>query len=265
MKLYPALGAILLSAGPAYAADLRELCPERPGLDVPACTLDPGHVLVETAVADWTLDRQPDSRKDTIVLADTLVRFGVGPSTELRAGFTGYGVERERDRTAGTITKVHRAGDLTLSLKQNLSNPDGKHLSVAMLPTLTLPIGRQPIGAGTWEATLRVPATWEVTDVIQLQVTPEIEAAADEDGTGRHLAWGTAAGVQFELTKTLNLTVEVEAIRDRGPEEHQTLAVAAASVAFQVGKNLQFDVGGAAGLNHDTPDARAYWGIARRF
>ena len=73
----------LLIASPALADDdLRDPCAERPGLDTPACTVDPGHLQVELGVGDWTLDKQAGSRTDTILLGQALARYGVGTSTE---------------------------------------------------------------------------------------------------------------------------------------------------------------------------------------
>jgi hypothetical protein len=163
------------------------------------------------------------------------------------------------------VEKAHRTGDVTLGLKQNLSNPDGNGFSLAVLPSISLPVGREPIGAGTWEASLLVPASWELNDAVQLQLTPEVDAAADEDGKGRHLAWGTAAGVNIELTKALDLDLEVKALRDRDPGEHRTEALAGVAFALKLGDNLQLDLGGTAGLNHASADVEAYGGIVRRF
>ena len=93
------LFAGLLIASPAMAEDkLRDLCAERPGLDTPACTVDPGHLQVEVGLGDWTLDKQPGSRTDTITAGDISARYGVGESTELRLGWTAYGHARTRDR-----------------------------------------------------------------------------------------------------------------------------------------------------------------------
>ena len=61
-------------------------------------------------------------------------------------------------------------------------------------------------------------------------------------------------------------TAEVlQALRDDDPAEHTTQALAALSLAWSANDDLQFDIFGAAGLNHDTPDARLYAGISRRF
>src|SRR3954464_11393937 len=141
----------LLIAPPAAAEDkLRELGAERPGLDTPACTVDPGHLQVELGLGDWTLDKQPGSRTDTIVAGDISARYGVGDSTEIRLGWTSYGHSRTRDQATGMVDRLSGTGDVTIGLKQNLVSPSGDGFSMALLPSVSLPTGKNGIGAGDW-------------------------------------------------------------------------------------------------------------------
>jgi hypothetical protein len=245
------------------SAQEREYCPERPGLDTPACTMAPGRVSVETAIADWTRDDQPGSREDTIRFGDTLVRVGLTDTIEARVGWTPFGHDRMRD--ASGVDTVDGVGDVSLGIKANLHDPDGSGFSVAVLPYVTLPVGRSSIGAGDWGAGFLVPVTYELSDAVSLDLTPEIDAAVDEDGNGRHLAYSAAAGLAVKLDKDFTLTGEVQALRDDDPEEHATQTLAALSLAWSATDDLQFDILGAAGLNNHTPDARLYAGISRRF
>ena len=256
----------LLIASPALADDdLRDLCAERPGLDTPACTVDPGHLQVELGVGDWTLDKQAGSRTDTILLGQALARYGVGTSTEVRLGWTAYGHIRTRDRASGAIDRSSGTGDITIGLKQNLSNPNGDGFSLALLPYASLPTGKNDIGAGDWGAGLLLPISFDLTDKVSWATTPEVDAAVDADGNGRHLAFGSAAGLDVELSKHWSMSVEGELIRDRDPSGHSTRAVAGAFLAYKPQERLQFDVGAQAGLNRATPDVELYFGISRKF
>lgn len=265
MRAMVTLGLSLMLAAPATAEAPRDLCADRPGLGTPACTVDKGHVQVEIGLADWTLDRQPDVRTDTILASDLQLRYGVSDTTELRLGWTAYGHQRERDRANGAIDRTARTGDVTLGIKQNLRNPDGSKLSVALLPFVSVPVGRRPIGQGDWGAGLLVPVDYEVAEGVTLQLTSEIDAAVDEDGAGRHLAYGSVAGIEFDLTETFSIDAELEATRDRDPGGHATMTLAALSFAYKPQKQIQFDIGGAAGLNHATPDVEVYFGVSRKF
>ena len=265
-KMWPAAAIVAaLLPVPATAQDLREFCGDRPGLSTPACTVDPGHLQVELGLGDWTLDKQPDSRTDTVLAGDLQLRYGIGDTTELRLGWTALGHERVRDRMTGTIEHATRTGDVTVGIKQNLHNPDGKGFSIAVLPFASLPVGRQPIGAGTWGVGVLVPIEYELTDGLQLQLTPEIDAKPDEDGNGRHLAYSNVVGLDVGLTKSLELDLELQAIRDREPEGHQTMALAGVALDYVVAERTQFDIGSTAALNRNTPDVEVYFGISRKF
>jgi hypothetical protein len=262
-----ALSVALLSFAALYAtsasAQDREYCPERPGLDTPACTIAPGKISVETSIVDWTRDDQPGSREDNILFGDTLVRVGVSDTIEARIGWTPFGHDRMRDSTG--VDPVNGVGDVSLGMKANLLNPDGSGISVSVLPFVTLPVGRSSIGAGDWGAGFLVPITYEISDTVSLDLTPEIDAAVDQDGNGRHLAYSSTAGLAFKVAKDFTLTGEVQALRDNDPDQHATQALGALSLAWMANDDLQFDILGAAGLNDDTPDARVYAGISRRF
>jgi hypothetical protein len=256
---------LLAAAGTAHAQELRELCPERPGLGTPACTVDPGHLQIEVGLGDWTLDRQPDSRTDTILSGDASLRYGVTDSLEARIGWTAFGHERERDRMTGDVSRRSGVGDITLGLKQNLMNPDGSKLSIALLPFATLPVGRQPIGSGDWGAGLLAPVNYELSDSIQLEFTPEVDAEVDEDGHGRHLAYSGVVGLADKLSDAVSGTIEYQALRDRDPAGRETRQLAGLSLAWEARPQFQFDLGSNIGLNHAAPDVEVYFGVSRKF
>ena len=87
----------------------------------------------------------------------------------------------------------------------------------------------------------------------------------DEDGDGRHIAYGAGAGVTADLTDKLSLSAELQAIRDRDPADRSTEERAGVSFGWQAADDLQFDAGSNLGLNHDTPDVELYAGVSRRF
>ena len=142
----------------------------------------PGRVSVETSLGDWTLDKQGGDRTDTVLIGDTSVRIGLTDSIEAQVGWTPLGIVRER--TGGAVDRATRAGDATLGIKANLRNPDGSGFSVAVQPFVTLPVGRAPVGARDWGAGLVVPLTYDLSKTVNLEITPEVDAAVDQDGRG---------------------------------------------------------------------------------
>jgi hypothetical protein len=259
------LAALLMtSAGAAAQEAARPLCPSRPGLGTTPCIVDAGHLLGEVALADWTLDRAEGERSDTILLGDTLVRLGVAERLELQLGLTAVGIARERD-AGGRIDRRTRPGDLTAGAKLNLLNPDGSGLSVSIQANATLPVGRDPIGDGTWSAGGLLAINYDLSETLHLGLTPEVDAAADEDRQGRHLAFGSVVGLTADLTDRLAGSVELLALQDRDPAGHGTVTLAGTSLAWQPGENLQLDAGANLGLNRASADLELYVGVSRRF
>jgi len=249
----------------ASAADLRDYCPDRPGIGTPSCIIDRGHASVELGIADWTLYRSPDERDSSLVLGEGLLRYGLTDTTEVQLGWTGYGRDDDHDRLSGTRDIRHGSGDVMIAMRQNLRNPDGSGFSVSLMPFATLPVGRQPIGAGDWGAGLRAPVSYALDDRLSLEWVPEADAAVDEDGHGRHLAYGAVGGLALKMSEAITTTAELQLLRDDDPAGHRTQRLAGLSLAWQPRGDLQIDVGANGGLDRDTPDVELYFGVARRF
>lgn len=257
---------LLLLAGPALAKDgLRELCSDRPGLNSPACTVDKGHLQIEMGLGDWTLDRQNDMRTDTVRTGDAVLRYGIGAATEIAVGWTLYGHARVRDRMTGAVDRAVGTGDVTIAIKQNLAHPDGSGFALALTPYVTAPTGWHPIGAGDWGAGLLMPITYDLADTVTLLLTPELDAAVDEDRHGRHTAYGSAGGIGVKLSDAIAVSIEAQAIRDRDPGGRSTQLLGGVYGTFQADARMQFDIGAQAGLNRATPDVELSFGITRKF
>ena len=256
---------LAIVASPAAAQETRDFCPDRPGLGTPPCTTAPGRAMVEVGLADWTLDRTPQTRTDTVVAGDTLVRIGIAEHAEIQIGWTAFGHVRERERLTGVIDTASGVGDVTVAVRRNLANPDGSGTSIAVMPYATLPTGGSAIGAGDWGAGVLIPVSFDLGGGLSLGLTPEIDAAVDEDRSGRHVAYGSVVGLGVELSETLSATAEVQVLRDHDPDGHATQALAGLSAGWQPGEATQLDVGANLGLNRATSDVELYVGIARRF
>ncbi|HYJ84044.1 MAG TPA: transporter [Allosphingosinicella sp.] len=254
----------LAFATAARAEEPRDFCPDRPGLGTPACTIDPGLFDVELGIADWTLDKTPDARTDILEAGQLLVRIGLTESLEAQLGWTAFGHVRTRDRATGSVDKASGVGDVTFALRQNLMNPDGSGFSLAVMPFATLPAGGEAIGAGDWSAGLLVPLSYDLGGGAQLGLTAEIDAAADSDRDGRHLAYGGVAGVSLPLSESLGATFEIAATRDEDPSGHSTEWLAGLSAGWMANDDLQLDAGANIGL-HGAADVQLYFGVSRRF
>ena len=110
-----------------------------------------------------------------------------------------------------------------------------------------------------------VPVQYGLTKDLALQFTGEAQAAVNESGSGRHLAYSGIWGVDYQVSKAFDLTGEVMLERDRDPSGHETHALAAAAVAWRPTGRTQLDVQAVAGLNRTSPDIRLTFGGAVLF
>ena len=251
----------LLLAVPAAAQD-RPFCADRPGLNTPPCTLEPGVVQPEIGLGDLTRDRTGDIRTDTLTLAFPVVRAGLTNSLEAQVGWAAFG--RVTTRGADGRSRQSSTGDVLLSLRRNLLNPDGSGTSVALMGTVVLPTGGNAIGQGTTSFRLLAPISTGLPGGFGLAATPEVDAAPDADGDGRHVAFGSVVGLSHPVGP-FGVTAELSVFRDRDPFGHTTQSLAALSAAWQPADDWQLDLGSAFGLNRDTADSRVYFGVVRRF
>ena len=258
------LWAACVMASCAHAETQRDLCADRPGLGTPACTVMPGQVIVEAGIADWTLARQSSSRTDAVQAAQLLLRAGLADHLEVQIGWNGYGHIRTRD-ALGNVTAANGAGDMRIALKRNLMNPDGSGTSLAIMPYVTLPVGKSSVGAGDWGVGMILPASVSLAHGIGLALTPEIDAAVNQSGSGRHLAFGSVAGVSLPLIRNISLTTELSWFRDNDPSDHSNHLLSGMSLAWQPSKAFQLDIGANLRLGGNAANQEIYFGIARRF
>ena len=257
--------AALFAVAPAMADDEPRFCPTRPSIGGSSCTTEPGRLHVEFSLVDWQRDDQPDQREDRIVAADLLARLGVGKNTEVQLGWTAFGHDRTRDKTSGALDTVNNTGDVTFAIREHLAGQEGKPFSAGVQAFVTAPTGRYPVGSGTWTTGVIVPVQYDLTKKLAVSFTGEADAAANESGDGRHLAYSGIGGLRYKVTDNISTFAELSIERDNDPSGHQTIALAAFSTAWRPTKTLQFDILAVAGLNRVSPDIRLVAGGAVLF
>jgi hypothetical protein len=253
--------------GPANADVLRDFCPDRPGKGTPPCILDTGHIQAEMSLFDLTHAQGADAASDTALIGDLLIRAGISKTTEIRIGWTPVGIVRSRDLITNIHSHIASTGDVSLGFRTNLKNPDGSGFSVAIQPSVSLPTGGNAIGSGTWGASLAVPMSVQMSKVIQLAFTPELDASPNSDGKSRHARYGGVIGIGMQLGTTVSGGVEIAAFRDEDPAGRSSAATLDMTLAWTPAavKDFQIDAGLYAGLNRQTPGLQVALGIAKRF
>ena len=259
--LHPLAFLALLFAAPAVAQDAQErpFCADRPGLNTSPCTMSPGRVQAEVGAANLTRDRVDGVRTDVLLVGRPVVRIGLTDSLEAQVGWTAY--QRVTTRFAGGRDRASSTGEVLLSARQNLRNPDGSAPSYSVMGTAVL-----PTGGGDKRASFRLlaPLALPLAGQFGFAATPEVDLVPDGDGRGRHAVFGSVAGVSRSIGP-IGVAAELSVFRDTDPDAESTQTLAAFSAAWQPANDWQLDLGTAIGLNRSTADSQVYLGVSRRF
>lgn len=256
--------AVALSfATAAAAADEQPICADRPGKSTPACTTPVGHWQIETGFADWSLQKDGGERDTSLVIGETTVKYGLTATSDIEIDVTPW--QRATSSGHGFHQSDSGIGDVRLMYKQQL--PTGNEaLQVTLMPVVKVPTAKHSLGNGKWEGGLLVPIDYAIgKSPFSIELTPEVDWAADADGHGHHAAMEQVVSLGWQATEKLNLSAELWGGWDWDPSGTTRQASADGSVAYLLSNDVQLDAGANFGLNRVTPDVELYGGVSVRF
>ena len=259
-------GAACAQTAPPPAAALRMLCPDRPAKGTSACTVDKGHLQLETDLFNGTYDRSGGVSTTAYLFTNPTLKLGLTDNFDVEANIAPYVQIRTHDLTTGARSTQSGIGDLYLRAKLNLLGNAGGAVGVGIEPYVKAPTAPLGVGNGAWEGGALVPVSFNLPHGWSLGVTPEADVVLNGSGSGRHLAVQLPVGLGHAIGP-LNGTIELWTAQDfdrSGTTRQYSLDLAA---AWQppTDANLQLDGGVNIGLNSATPDLQVYVGATRRF
>jgi hypothetical protein len=257
------LGAMLLGWSCAAAADEQPICADRPSKSTPTCTVPAGHFQVETGLADWSVQKSKGERDTSITVAETTVIYGISGSADIELDVTPW--QRQISGGSGFHDSSSGFGDVIALYKQRLTPSEGA-FQLAVVPFVKFPTAKRSLGNGKVEGGVLVPIDYSIgKSPLSINLTPELDWAADSDGTGHHAAMTQVASLGIQATEKLSLSAELWGMWDWDPAGTGKQASADVSAAYLVRKDVQLDAGANFGLNRQTPDLELYTGVSVRF
>jgi hypothetical protein len=236
---------------------------DRPGYTDTPVALPARAVQLESGVTD---DRTgpADARTEYVSAGETLLRAGVGGSTELRLFGNSYGV-----RTVTGAATVRGVEDVKIGAKRNLrAIPDSVHSwvpNVALLAATTLPTGATGITAGSAQPEAKVAMNWTTASPFSLYANLGYGTIYNEVGrAGR--AWTSVAG-WWSVNPHVSLFAEGLAIgRVSGSGSGTAGNNVDGGATYLLTDRLQIDVRVGRGLGSETSRERFIGaGFARRW
>lgn len=251
--------AMVLALAPAAGAEERAptpVDPDRPSVSTSARTVPPGAVQVETGLA-YEHERVAAAPADRRLSVEAALRVGVAPWLEARV--EGEPVVRLRGEEADT-----GPGDVTLSVKWRVLDGGGAVPAVALLPFVTLPAAREPIGSGQVDAGLRVLLSFELPAQLSLDVNAGGAAIGQPHSDG-YLAQAVAsAALSRALGERLSAFAEVFFASHDRRGGHDSLG-ADAGLAFFLTPRVALDVAILTTLAGPGPEYALRAGVSVRF
>lgn len=248
----------------AHAADDDAINPDRPGVTETSKVVGKGRVQLETSV-QWERQRDDDSHQRTLT-SPTLLRIGLGESTELRFETDGRNVIHASDPGTGQHTVTAGWADTEVGLKWHLRDaPDGQAgaPSLGVLLHAALPSGSRELRGHGLRPSLRLVAEWDLPHDLSLGLMPGL--GIDSDDGGARYGYGiVAAALTKAFDERLHGFVELAAPQIARATHGGTQSSFDAGLTWLLNKDSQLDVQLMHGLNRRTPDLSLGFGLSVR-
>jgi len=252
---------------PTPAADLRALCTDRPTKSASPCTVDAGHLQIESDLVNVTYDRSGGANTTTWLATNPTLKLGLTNTLDVELNMIPLEIVTVRDRFSGATSRTSGIGDLYARVKWSLLGDDGGALGLAISPFVKLPTAPAGIGNGAVETGAVALISVNLPDNWSLNVDPEIDLLRNAQDPSRHINTIAVASLGRPVSKTITLSAELWSDVDFDPAGRTTQVSADLGAAWIPAShpNFQLDGGVNLGLNDRTPGVQAYVGVSRRF
>lgn len=170
-RLLASLLVALLACGTASAQYV--ISTDRPGLGFSAGVVPPGLLQIEAGTPAVLYDEEVDL---TEISTPLLIRYGFDEFIELRLGTSGY-----RSRSIGE-ERTTGFGTVEVGAKVTIPVEPSTVLQLALLPTVTLPIGDEAFVPDRTEGALYAVGEWFGTPYFGMTTVSGIQLLADPEG-----------------------------------------------------------------------------------
>jgi hypothetical protein len=239
------------TAAPAVAPmEIPDIVTDRPDFTESSEVVPKGGFQFESGIS-----YEGDASTRSVGAPSALMRIGLGGRAELRIGADGYLSEAVQGvRTSG-------GSDMELGAKVRLFNQDQIGVDLALLPSVSLPIGSEAFTSGGYDPTLKITWARELPAGFGLTGNVNFGSVTDEAGRFRQDALSFSLG--HDLFAGWAGYVETYGFSrlERGGGRAITFN---GGFARPVGDTIQFDIEAGAGLTADAPDWFVGFGFAIR-
>jgi hypothetical protein len=255
------LAALCLPFASAQAADDDSISTDRPDFVESSQVVGKGRLQLETSV-QWDRLRDGASRERTLT-TPTLLRIGIGESTELRFETDGRNVIHSSDPATGARSTTAGYADAAIGVKWHIKDQQENQPSLGVLLHADLPSGSRGLRGHGVRPSLRLAAEWDLPQDLSFGVMPGMGVESDDQGA-RYGYGILAATLGKEFGERLRGFVELAAPQIARAAHGGTQASFDTGLTYLINKNVQADVLLTHGLNRRTPDLSVALGLSVR-
>ena len=250
----------------------REISTDRPDKTESPYTVETGHVQFELNLIEfgWDDSSPTDSTELKVRRASVggIVKYGLAHNIDMQLMIGVEGVSSWLDgRGTGSGTSKYPRFDFSdpgLRLKLNLAGNDSGRTAIGLMPYVIFPVGSDAVTADTWQGGIIVPAAVGLGERSGCGFMLELDALADEDGSGRYLSLVSSATVSYDVSSAIGVFFELfQEVDLRG--ESPWLPTFDSGVTIAASDNIQIDFGANFGLNGHAEDFNPFVGLSFRF
>jgi hypothetical protein len=253
---------------PVPADQLRPLSTDRPDLTEGPYTVDPGHFQVEWDFLNFSYDRrQADGGRERVERYAILpfnFKLGLWHNVDLQFEAETFVVQRERDRSAGTVKHRDGFGDLALRLKVNLWGNDAGATAFGVMPFVKFPTAADGLGNGAFEGGVIFPFAAELPHGWELGLMTEFDVIRDSGGSSHHVEFVNSIALGHDIVGALAGYVELFTVVST-ENTSDWVAVLGVGLTYAVTDNFQLDGGVNFGLTRAAETYNPFVGASVRF
>jgi len=227
---------------------MREMTPDRPDKTESPVTVDAGHFMYETAIAQYERSATDDGTTKQLLINEATLKLGLSNSTDIQLIVQSFGQETKA-QTLSNKEKRQGFGDLTVRIKQHLYGADKDAVALAVMgylkfPTTTFSTNKSYEGGIMVPVEIKLPHEWK----LGLQI--EGDRLKDDEGNNFHTEIFQSLVLSHSIFKKLEASAETYYTYDFKGHEWSNFLNAA--LLFEVNKNFKLDAGTYHGIQRGT-------------
>lgn len=194
---------------PVPDQDMRAFCTDRPTKGTGPCTVDAGHLQIESDIFNATFQDADGISTDTYVYTSPNFRLGLTDTVDAEVNISPFVDIVAKDERTGAKMHASGFGDTVLRIKTSLAGNGGGDFSAAFDPWLKLPTAASGVGNGAVEAGAVLPVQFTFSEAWSLSAVPEVDLLKNANDGGRHAAGVMELGLTRTVSETVTATAEL--------------------------------------------------------